>query len=124
MPLTIILKSALILGFLSSKFGDVGGGLSHYRRALGLIEEGNRVWPNVDFQDKGTMFSNTFIRASKILLCRESLRHPALSMYFELALHYFFALLTSSRLRRVYRGRSLQGQAVDDQGWILQARGD
>lgn len=71
MPLTIVIKGNIVMGFLQHQTGDIGGALKRYRDVMGLSEEGLRVWPNEDPQDRGTMFSSTYIRCTRVLFARE-----------------------------------------------------
>lgn len=76
MPLTVVLKGAIITGFMAHQTGDVGGGLRQLRTAMGLLEEGKKLWADKDPQDRGTMFNSTFVRATRVLLTRELVAAP------------------------------------------------
>ncbi|KAI5477305.1 NAD(P)-binding protein [Pseudohyphozyma bogoriensis] len=63
-----LVRGLIIMAFLEQTTGNFGGAVIKFRYCLGICEAGEARWPNVGYDDKGSIFRLSFRRAVKALL--------------------------------------------------------
>ena len=73
---SILTRGNIISAFLHSKNKNFGTAIAGAQISIGILEEGNRLWSSVSFEDKGISFKPTLIRLMKTFLMSEFTLYP------------------------------------------------
>ncbi|GAA6012323.1 hypothetical protein JCM10207_002804 [Rhodosporidiobolus poonsookiae] len=65
-----MIRGLVIMAFAQMLRSDYGGAISQMKLAIGILEEGNRVWAHIPFEEKGMTFKPTFVRIARVYLLR------------------------------------------------------
>ncbi|ORY83560.1 hypothetical protein BCR35DRAFT_65622 [Leucosporidium creatinivorum] len=62
----VLVKAAVVCGQLNCYSEQFGPGVSNYRFALGLLEEGEKMWKDVPYGDRAQMYRPSFVRMVRV----------------------------------------------------------
>lgn len=71
MGMIAFVKGSCVAGQIFCLLGDYGPGVANLRFALGLLEEGEKMWKDVPYDDRAQMYRPSFVRMVRVALMRE-----------------------------------------------------
>jgi hypothetical protein len=68
MGMIAFVKGSCVAGGIFCLMHDYGPGVANYHFALGLLEEGEKMWKDVPYDDRAQMHRPSFVRMVRVAL--------------------------------------------------------